>query len=140
MIIEQNIQINTSPDVIFKQYQDVSHWNSWDKDVLDSDLEGNFCVGTSGTLEPIHGPKSRFILNQVSQDQSFTTETKLPLCRLIFEHQLTPNEKGTWVTHTVRFEGLLSPIFGKLIGNAIKKGLPNALIGLKSVCEAREHS
>ena len=37
----------------------------------------------------------------------------------------------------VSFTGFLAPIFGRLIGSGIKKGLPNTLNGLKVAVESK---
>jgi len=42
------------------------------------------------------------------------------------------------VIHKVIFEGLLSPLFGKLVGSGIRRGLPNTLKGLKKIVESAE--
>ncbi len=138
MEFKASIIIQAPTSLIFKQYQDVAHWSVWDKDIKYATLDGNFTVGSQGILKPHKGPKSRFILSEVTAKQSFTTRTKLPFCCITFEHNLEETDAGTQVTHHVNFSGLLSPIFGKLVGKDIQKGLPNALTGLKSVCESRE--
>ena len=135
MQFQSKIIINTSASNIFKQYQDVENWHTWDSDVQSASLDGAFIVGTRGILQPTHGPQSTFTLTEVTLNQSFTTESALPLCKLVFEHKLQSTIDSTQVTHTVHFNGLLSPLFGKLIGKNIKKGLPIALQSLKNQCE-----
>ena len=137
MEFKASIIIQAPISLIFKQYQDVALWPSWDKDIKYATLDGDFTVGSKGILKPHKGPKSRFTLSEVTTNQSFTTRTKLPLCCITFEHSLKETDSGTHVTHYVIFSGLLSPIFGKLVGKDIQKGLPNALTGLKSVCESK---
>jgi hypothetical protein len=67
----------------------------------------------------------------------FTVESKLPLCTLRFEHELSAAENQIEALHRVSFVGFLSPLFGRLIGAQIKKGLPRTLEGLKSAAESR---
>ncbi|MCF6207993.1 MAG: SRPBCC family protein [Ghiorsea sp.] len=135
MQFQSEIIMNTSASNIFEQYQNVERWHTWDHDVQSANLDGDFIEGTRGMLQPTHGPKSKFTLTEVSLNKSFTTKTNLPLCNLVFEHKLETTMTGTQVTHTVHFNGLLSPLFGRLIGSNIKKGLPNALKSLKTQCE-----
>ena len=54
-----------------------------------------------------------------------------------FEHVLIPKGKGTEVTHKVVFSGLLSPLFGRLIGNGIKRSLPITMQGLRDAVESK---
>jgi hypothetical protein len=138
MQFEKSITINIPANMIFQQYMDVSNWNKWDKDVFSSSIDGTFEMGSTGLLKPSSGPQGKFRLTEVTLNQSFTSQTALPLCALIFEHTLKPIGKGTLVTHKVQFTGVLSFLFGRLIGASIKKGLPNALMGLKSVCENQD--
>ena len=39
------------------------------------------------------------------------------------------------VLNRVKFAGFLTPLFGRLIGSQIRKGLPNTLLGLKNAAE-----
>jgi hypothetical protein len=65
----------------------------------------------------------------------FTVESKLPLCTMRFEHELSVVENQIEALNRVSFVGFLSPLFGRLIGGQIKKGLPRTLEGLKRAAE-----
>jgi hypothetical protein len=55
---------------------------------------------------------------------------------MCFEHEIIENDVNSIsVVHRVIFAGFLAPIFGRLIGSQIKKGLPNTLLGLKKAAE-----
>jgi len=129
--------INAPAHVIFSQYADVKSWHTWDADVEKCIINGEFVTGATGTLKPRKGPLSIMVFREVRLNKSFTTQTKLPLCILSFEHSLESIESATKVTHQVTFEGLTSPIFGLLIGRNIKQGLPHAMARLKKKCEAK---
>ena len=135
MNFQQSITINAPIHTIFEQYKQVEHWHLWDENVQSASLHGIFKTGTSGTLNPVQGPRATFELSEVTSNQSFTTKTKLPFCILTFEHTLSEAEHGIHVTHHVYFTGALTFIFAKLIGSSIKKDLPQALLGLKRICE-----
>lgn len=53
-----------------------------------------------------------------------------------FEYELNAEGNATRATHRVQFEGLLAPLFGRLIGSGMKKTLPKALAGLKAHAES----
>ena len=135
MVIEESIEINSTPEHIFSLYKNVSNWNFWDKEVKESSLSGPFTEGSMGSLTPKKGPKSKILLSKVEENKSFTVESKLPLCTMYFEHVLAPTDNGVLVTHRAKFEGPLSFIFGYLIGRAIKQGFPTTLHGLKNLAE-----
>lgn len=135
MQFKEEIIINALPVTIFKKYAEVASWKEWDFDVKESKLSGKFSAGSLGVLVPTKGPKAKFKLTEVTLNKSFTSQTKLPLCLMEFHHTLEGTGDSTKVTHSVIFSGLTSFIFSRLIGQPIKKSLPETLKGLKNICE-----
>ncbi len=135
MQFEEQVVIAAPAEKIFSLYSDVKNWSAWDSDVKASSIEGQFTSGAMGTLQPSSGPKAKIVFTEVVPNHSFTVESKLPLCSMRFEHELSSVSEGTKVVHRVVFEGFLSPLFGRLIGSQIKKGLPHTLQGLKHSAE-----
>lgn len=137
MQFEEQILVSAPAEKIFALYSNVSGWSSWDPDVKASSIEGSFVTGANGTLEPSKGPKAKNTFTEVVPNRSFTVKSKLPLCVMRFEHELSGGPGETRVVHRVVFDGLLSPLFGRLIGSQIRKGLPSTLQGLKRVAEGQ---
>ena len=135
MQFEEQIVIAAPPEKVFALYENVTAWSSWDPDVKTSSIEGSFSSGASGSIKPSSGPKARIKFTEIMPNLSFTVETKLPLCIMRFEHELTLLASGTNAKHRVTFQGLLSPFFGRVIGSQIRKGLPITLQGLKHAAE-----
>ena len=135
MQFEEQIVIAAPPEKVFALYENVTAWSSWDPDVKTSSIEGSFSSGASGSIKPSSGPKARIKFTEIMPNRSFTVETKLPLCIMRFEHELTLLPSGTNAKHRVTFQGLLSPFFGRVIGSQIRKGLPITLQGLKHAAE-----
>ena len=135
MQFEKRILINAPLNRLFSLYADVSGWSSWDPDVKSSSIDGHFSSGATGTLQPSSGPKAKITFTEVVQNRLFTVESKLPLCIMRFEHELSPVDNQTEALHRISFVGFLSPLFGRLIGTQIKKGLPRTLEGLKRAAE-----
>ena len=67
--------------------------------------DGPFAVGTRGWLKPSGAPRTRIEIVAVDAPASFTVLARLPLCRMRFEHVLTPIDAGTRVRHRVGFSG-----------------------------------
>lgn len=134
-MIEESIEITSTPQHIFSIYKNVSNWHVWDKEVKESRLKGAFIKGSIGSLTPSKGPKSKILLSEVEKDKSFTVESKLPFCVMHFEHNLMSKGDIVLVTHRVRFKGLLSVLFRHIIGKQIKNGFPTTLKGLKILAE-----
>lgn len=137
MKFEQLITISAEPAIVFSAYQNVSEWPKWDPETEASSLNGDFAVGTTGKIKPKGAPASKIQLIEVTQGSSFTVECNLPFCKMHFIHVMTPDEAGTKLVNQVVFTGLLSPLFGRLIGSSINKGLPDSLKGLKRYIEEK---
>ena len=135
MQFEEQILIAAPTEKVFSIYANVEGWSSWDPDVKSSSLQGQFVSGATGTLQPSSGPKAKIEFTEVTPNRSFTVESKLPLCVMRFEHELSGSSGETKALHRVIFKGLLSPLFGRLIGPQIRKGLPHSLKGLKHAAE-----
>lgn len=132
---EEQIVVYVNPEIIFSVYENVEGWCLWDPDVESASIAGAFLPGTTGTLKPRNGPSVGMRLTEVERNHSFTDETTLPLCRMKFEHQLVQEGKATRVIHRVSFSGPLAFFFGRVIGKQVKRGLPEALRGLKARAE-----
>jgi hypothetical protein len=135
MQVESSISIAAPAAKVFALYANVSEWNVWDPDLKSSSIEGTFTSGAKGVVVPKSGPKSAVVFSEVATDRGFHVTCKLPLCTMRFEHELKPQKDGVQATHRVVFEGLLAPLFGRLIGSGMRKSLPHAMQGLKAAAE-----
>lgn len=138
MQFEEGIDIQAPPQTVFALYAEVARWSAWDPDVRSSSIGGAFASGATGKLKPSNGPESSISFTEVVPDKSFTVESTLPLCRMRFEHELSATTSGTRALHRVTFFGALAPLFGRLIGRQIRKGLPGTMAGLKRAAEQAE--
>jgi len=137
MIFEESISISAPPEKVFNAYSDVSNWQLWDKEVESSSIVGEFAVGSEGMIKPKGAPKSKITLIEVTENQSFTIECWLPLCKMQFIHLLEEGESSTNIINKVVFSVLLAPLFGRLIGKGIAGTLPASLAGLKNYVESK---
>jgi len=136
MGIKQSITITAEPADVFAVYKNVSEWPVWDPETESASIDGEFVVGTTGKIKPKGSPETKIHFIEVTDDRSFTVECGLPLCKIQFIHIIEPGLGGTEVTNRVEFSGPLSPVFRKLIGGAIEKGLPDSLQGIKRHIES----
>ena len=132
----EEVTINASPEKVFALYENVANWKSWDPDVASSSISGAFAAGARGRLKPSRGPEAKIEVASVEQNKSFTVESKLPLCTMTFEHELSPTNNATQAMHRVSFKGPLAFFFSRVVGTQIRKGLPGTLKGLKRAAEA----
>lgn len=112
----------------------------WDPEIKKSSIDGEFKPGATGYLKPLSGPKNRFVVTDVIQDKLFTVRIKLPLCTMYFEHELIPQSTGTEVLNRIVFNGLLAPVFGKLIENKLKKEQSRTMLALKKKLRMKNNS
>lgn len=140
MPFEERIDVSAPRQLIFAIYADVGSWATWDPDVRSSAITGAFVSGSTGTLKPSGGPEARITLTEVVADRSFTVESRLPFCVMRFEHELSDSVTGTIAIHRVSFSGPLAPVFARLIGSRIHKGLARTMAGLKRAAEQAHNS
>jgi len=136
MQVEHSVLVNAAPERLFALYADVPNWHRWDPDTKASSIQGPFQTGTTGSLTPTKGNTVPMLLMSVVPNRSFTVEVKIPLFRMVFEHELLPSNKATTVIHRVTFSGVLALLLGRIIGSQLNKGLPITLAKLKATAEA----
>lgn len=135
MQVEHRIAIAASADTIFRIYEDVQNWHTWDPDTKQAFLDGPFRVGSSGRITPPRGMTVPMLLTQVVPGRCFTVESKIPLFRMLFEHELVPIAGATEVIHRVTFSGWMSVVLGPLLSKQLNRGLPVTLRKLKALAE-----
>ena len=137
MQIEHKTAVLAAPNVLFRIYEDVANWHTWDPDTKRAFLDGPLQLGSKGKLTPTKGNTVPIRVTEVTRDRSFTVESKIPLLRMIFEHELKPVASGTEVVHRVTLSGSLLFILGRMLTRQIDSGLPVTLRNLKQLAEAR---
>jgi hypothetical protein len=137
MDFEHSIVIAAPTEVVFGLYANIALWPVWDPETVDVHLPQGLNVGAEGWLKPRVGPKAKICIKAVCPGRSFTVEGRLPLCRMVFGHELASVDGKTTATHSVRFDGPLAFLFRRLVGAGINATLPASLAGLKRESEKR---
>lgn len=137
MQVEHRIKVATAAGPIFRIYQDVENWHTWDPDTKRATLQGPFEVGSRGRLTPTKGNTVPMVLTKVVHDSCFTVESKIPLFCMVFEHELVPFQGMTEVIHRVTFSGPLTFVLGRMLVKQLNSGLPLTLQRLKALSESR---
>ncbi|MCP3753072.1 SRPBCC family protein [Pseudomonas sp. SBB6] len=137
MQIEESIEIRSKPEQVFRLYQDAACWADWDPEVASASLPDGLMLGAKGWLKPRTGPKANIQIVEVTEGKSFSVQSWLPLCRMLFGHRLAESEGWTVATHWVEFSGPLSFLFRYLVGKSIQASLPNTMRALKQFSEAQ---
>lgn len=137
MQVEHRTIAQARPEVIFRIYEDVANWHTWDPDTRQATLDGPLRTGARGKLKPAKGRAVPMRVTEVVNGRSFTVEARTPLFRMVFEHELKPNPAGTEVIHRVTFSGLLSMVLGPMLSRQLNAGLPVTLGNLKRLAESK---
>jgi hypothetical protein len=137
MHVEHRITVAASPESIFRIYEDVQNWPTWDPDTQRAFIDGPFQAGSAGRLTPSKGNTVPMLLTKVAPARCFTVESKIPLFRMVFEHKLISVAGATEVLHRVTFSGLLAIMLGPMLIKRLNAGLPVTLRKLKALAEAR---
>jgi hypothetical protein len=138
MNVEHRIAVAAPAETIFRIYEDVGAWSTWDPDTKHAFIDGPFRVGGRGRLTPTRGRAVPIELTEVVPGRCFTVESRIPLFRMRFEHLLSPVPVGTEVLHRVTFSGPLSFLLGPMLARRLAEGLPVTLSRLKSLAEAQQ--
>ncbi len=139
MWVFEHTEITTAPpEAIWKRWSNVQLWAEQNKDVEWAKLEGTFIVGSKILIKPKGSPQTSTVITQVTDNKSFTSESKIPFGILRFEHDMKPekNKKGQFeFLHRVTITGPLTFIFRKLFGEKMAKNLPEMMQQLASLAE-----
>jgi hypothetical protein len=136
---EHTIDTPASPAAAWAVLADIAAWPAWDHEVERAALDGPLRVGATGSLKPAGGPNTRFTVTAVQAPHRMTDVTKLPLAQMTFDHRYAPAPGGgARLTHAVRIEGLLAPLFARVIGRKIVVGMPTAMAALAARAAARD--
>lgn len=136
MHVEHSILVDAPAERIFRIYENVSAWHTWDPDTKRASLEGPFAVGSRGSLTPARGNTVPMLLTKVERNACFTVESRIPLFRMVFEHELVPQGSATRVVHRATFSGLLAFVVGRMLVKQLNQGLPATLASLKRLAES----
>ncbi len=135
MQVEHSVVVQAPAERIFRIYEDVAAWHTWDPDTKRASIAGPFAVGTRGSLTPTKGNTVPMLLTKVEPGSCFTVESKIPLFRMVFEHELIPQGAAVKVIHRVTFSGLLTALLGRMLVKQLNQGLPVTLANLKRRAE-----
>jgi hypothetical protein len=90
-----------------------------------------------GIIVPQAGPDARFTVIEWQLQRSFRFATRLPLARVIVDRAVA-GECPVTIRHTVRFEGLLAPLWSAILGPGFRRALPSTLARLVALAETDE--
>lgn len=83
-------------------YADVKRWFSWENDLEDINLDGDFVTGTTGQMTMTGQPPMPYSLVKVEEGRSFTDKSTVPdVGDVYFAHELSEKDGVTLIRHSV---------------------------------------
>lgn len=122
------------PDAFFARWGDMATWPEWNADTEWVRLDGPFVTGATGQLKPRGGPKVRFVVASLTDDE-FVDVSSLVGAKLTFAHHVSTSSAGTRVDIEVSLTGPLAPVWNVIMGKSLKASLQRDLDALVAVAE-----
>lgn len=132
---EARITSAAAPSAFFARWADMATWPEWNADTEWVRLDGPFATGSTGVLKPKGGPKTKFVIAKVSDDE-FIDVSRLVGARLTFHHQVAVLPEGTEVRVAVSLTGPLAFLWNAILGKGIKESLQRDLEALDAAAVA----
>ena len=128
-----------SKGVIWKLWEDVENWKSYDTVIQYSYLEDDaeFVVGATGYVKTKGAPRTKFELTEVDAGNSFVEKLKLPFwSSLDLKRRVVVVDADTVAfTHEVEFKGRFKGLMYSLLAKRFKKDLKKVMINMKKLAE-----
>ena len=114
------------PSALFARWGDMATWPEWNTDTEWVRLDGPFATGSTGVLKPKGGPKTKFVIEKLT-DREFVDVSMLLGARLTFHHTVAVVPQGTHVAVEVTLAGPLARLWNAVLGKGIKASLQRDL-------------
>jgi hypothetical protein len=82
-IAKHTVETKITPDQIWKIWEDVKNWKTWDQAIELSRIDGPFQAGTSGSTKFINTPLFKTLLTQVEPNKLVIQEAYLFFAKVI---------------------------------------------------------
>jgi uncharacterized protein YndB with AHSA1/START domain len=129
----KTVDIAARPERVWKIMVDVERWPEWTKSMQTiRRLEGGpFVLGSRAWISQPKLRPSVWTVTQFDAGHSFTWSASGPGFRVLGIHGVEPIEDGSRVTLSIRFEGLLGGIMGRLLRKLNVEYMDMEAAGLK---------
>ena len=127
-----SIATTASPEALWRLFEDVAGWTSWNVGIERIALDGPFAAGSTFEMKPPGMDALRSTLRDVRPHEGFVDETALENTRFLVSHELQALASGgTRVVYAVRVEGPEAATLGRLV----TADFPEVLAALKALAE-----
>jgi hypothetical protein len=128
---------SASPAAVWQRWVSVDKWPEQDPGMEAARLEGPLAAGSKIIMKPKGNKESTVVITELEQERRFTTEGKIPLGFLRFEHEIVETSNGqTTFLHRVSIKGPLTPILRKVFADKMARDLPTMLQNIARLAES----
>jgi hypothetical protein len=108
---------------LWKVWTDVNQWHTWQDDIEYAKLDGEFSAGQSILFKPKGSSEIKIELTRVEPNQRFVDLTRFPLAKMYDTHEIIEHGNQLEVKTTVSLQGILAPLWRKLVAEDIANSL-----------------
>jgi len=112
-----------SKEQIWRLFEDVNHWHTWDTGIEFARIQGKFDKGNHFILKPKGGPEVKIVLLETEPFRRFLDVTAFPLAKMYDDHLFEETPNGLKITHTISVKGPLSFLWIKLVAQGLADSL-----------------
>lgn len=123
-IVKHTLETKATPIQIWKIWEDVENWKTWDQEIELSRIDGPFQTGTAGCTKFVGTPLFKTRLTQVEPYKLVVQEAYLSFAKVISYQSISQVAGKTEVTFQVEIRGPLSLFYAWMLGRFIKKKIP----------------
>ena len=138
MIIENEIQIEASPETVWRITKDVESWPEWcpTMEAVTRLDDGIFRLGSVALIKQPGLRPAEWRVTAFAEEKSFTWETKILGISMAATHELNPSAADTKNILRLKVSGILAMLLWPLIRNSMAKSLERENSSLKATCES----
>lgn len=123
-IIKHTVETKATPIQIWKIWEDVENWKTWDQEIELSRLDGPFQSGTTGCTKFVGTPLFKTLLTKVELHKLVIQEAYLFCAKVVSYQSMRQVGDKTEVTFQVEIRGLLSLFYACMLRRFIQKKIP----------------
>lgn len=127
LLIKHTLESTATPAQIWRVWEDVETWKSWDHEIEFSQIDGPFEAGTSGQIKMRKSPVLKTRITQCEPLRMYVFETKLFLAKSVSTSILERIGGKTFVTFKNEIRGPLAFFYMLFIGRGIKEKTPREM-------------
>jgi hypothetical protein len=122
------LEVDVPPTAVWeKAYANAEAWPEWNAEIKRASLDGRLALGAKAKIVFRTGLRLRFHVVEYEEERLFTDESRLPGARMGHRHLVEPTESGgSRLTNTIYIEGVLAPLWRRIMGPRAARALPDA--------------